>query len=158
MQEIRGIIQIIARIDEWLTNRIFIGHCGNGRDFGNQTAAGDAALFFIVNISAVMIESRQRADHADHNGHRVRIAAETVEKTVHLFMQHGVLGNGCFKLFEFFGIRQFAVQQQIASFNKAAFIGQLFNRIPTVQQCAFFAIDKGDGRFAAAVEVNPGHK
>jgi hypothetical protein len=36
VQEIRRIIQIVARIDERLANRIFIGHRGNRRHLGDQ--------------------------------------------------------------------------------------------------------------------------
>ena len=34
-QEVAGIGQAIVRIDKWLTNRIFISHCGDGWHFGN---------------------------------------------------------------------------------------------------------------------------
>ena len=34
-EEVGGIIHIIARIDEGLSHRVFIGHCGNGWHFGD---------------------------------------------------------------------------------------------------------------------------
>ena len=147
MQKVGRIIEVIARINKRLADRIFIGHGGNGRDFGNQATAGNGALLGIIDVSAVVIKRGQRANDADHNGHWVRIAAETVEETVHLLVQHGVAGNRRFKLFELCGTGQLAIQQQKAGLDKAAFIGQLLDGIAAVQQYAFFAINVGDGRF-----------
>ena len=93
MQEIRRIIQIIARIDERLANRIFIGHRGNRRHLGDQADRCHLALVFVVDIGAVVIECRHRAHDTNHGRHRMRIAAEATEKIVHLFVDHRVIGH-----------------------------------------------------------------
>ena len=48
------------------------------------------ALHRVVNIGTVVVERRQRSDHAYHDGHRVGAAHKTAVKANQLFMQHGV--------------------------------------------------------------------
>jgi hypothetical protein len=52
--------------------------------------------------------------------------------------------NSCFLL----GVRQFAVQQQVAGFQEVAVLGQLLDRVAAVQQLALVAVDVGDARVA----------
>jgi hypothetical protein len=42
---------------------------------------GDLALARIVDVGGVVIEGRQRADHAAHDRHRMRVAPEAAEET-----------------------------------------------------------------------------
>jgi hypothetical protein len=44
----------------------------------------------IGDVGGVVIERRQRADHAAHDSHRVGVAAETGEEPVHLLVHHRV--------------------------------------------------------------------
>ena len=44
----------------------------------------------VVDVQRVVIEGRQRPDHADQHRHRMRIAAETTEEVLHLLVHHGV--------------------------------------------------------------------
>jgi fatty acid-binding protein DegV len=53
------------------------------------------ALLRIVDVGRVVIEGRQRADHAAHDRHRVRVAAEAAEEAMNLLVHHGVAGDAC---------------------------------------------------------------
>ena len=92
----------------------------------------------------VVVEGRQRADDAAHDGHRMRIAAETREKARHLLVDHGVARDAVVEIVLLRLRRQFAVEQQIADFQEIAVLGQLVDRIAAVQQDAFVAVDEGD--------------
>ena len=64
-------------------------------------------------------------------------------------MNHRVTGHDADKLLFLLGRRQFAVEQQVAGFEIVRVLGQLFYGITAMKQNAFFAVDKGDLRFAS---------
>ena len=103
----------------------------------------------IVDVGRVVIEGRQRADHADHHRHRVRVAAEARKKraicscTIVWWVIAWSNSLRCARG------RQFAVKQQIAGLEEVAMLGQLLDRIAAIEQNALVAIDIGDLRFAA---------
>jgi hypothetical protein len=63
-------------------------------------------------------------------------------------MGHAVIEVGLLR-----GGRQFPVEQQIASLEEIAVLGNLLDGIAAVQQDAFVAVDIGDLGLAAPVEV-----
>ncbi|MNE54863.1 hypothetical protein D3C80_1496760 [compost metagenome] len=65
-----------------------------------------------------MIEGRQGADGADHDRHRMGVAAEAFEEAVELGVQHGVPRDALLEFFIFGGVGQLAVQQQVADFQE----------------------------------------
>jgi hypothetical protein len=60
-----------------------------------------------------------------------------------------VIGDVVVELLELGGVRQFAVQQQIADLEEARLLGQLIDGIAPVQQHALVAVDEGDLALAA---------
>ena len=72
------------------------------------------------------------------------ITPESPEKEIKLLMHHRVHGDVILELFLLLGIREFAVQQQVAGFKVFAVLGQLLNRVATMQQNAFVTVDIGD--------------
>ncbi|MCY1417601.1 hypothetical protein D9M71_331400 [compost metagenome] len=102
----------------------------------------------IVDVQGVVVEGRQGADHAAHDGHRVGVAAEAVEEALQLLVNHGVVLDGVDELFLLRGVGQFALQQQVAGFQVVGLLGELFDGIAAVQQHALVAIDIGDLRLA----------
>ncbi len=100
LQEVRGVVEVVARIDERLADRILVGHRRDRRHLGDQAVAGDHALLGIVDVGEVVIEGRQRADDAAHHRHRVRVAAEAREEARHLLVHHGVAGDGVAEVLE----------------------------------------------------------
>ena len=50
VQEVRRIIEVIARIDEGLADRVFVGHGGDGRHLGDHAVARDLALDRVLDV------------------------------------------------------------------------------------------------------------
>ena len=146
VQEVGGVVQLVLRINERLADVVFVGHRGDGRHLGDQAHGSDHPLVLIGNVGRVVIEGRQRADHAAHHRHRMRIAAEAGEKARHLLVHHGVARDAVVEIFLLRLGRQFAVEQQVADFQEVAMLGQLLDRIAAMQQDAFVAVDEGDLR------------
>ncbi|OIQ66447.1 hypothetical protein GALL_519800 [mine drainage metagenome] len=109
VQEVRRVIEVVARINEGLTHIVFIGHCGDGRHLGDHAYGGDFALPLVIDIKAVVVEGRHRADHAHHRRHRVAVAAEATEEIVDLLVQHGVPRHAAFEVLQLRCVRQLAV-------------------------------------------------
>ena len=103
----------------------------------------------IVDVDRVVIEGRQRADHADHDRHRMRVAAEPGVEPRHLLMHHRVLGDAVVEVRVLLRRRQLAVEQQIAGLDEIAVLGELIDRIAAIEQDALVAVDEGDLRLAA---------
>ena len=116
IQEVTRVGEVIARVNERLTDRILVAHRGHGRHFRQQTVGGDFTVARVIHVQRVMVERRQRAGNTAHHRHRVRVAAERVEQTGNLFMDHGVAGNGGFEFVVLLLGRFFAVQQDVAHF------------------------------------------
>ena len=96
-----------------------------------------------------MIEGRERADHADHDGHRMRVAAEARLEPGHLLMHHRMVCDQFLKFFILFFCWKLSVEQEMARFDKAPLLGELLDRIAAIKQHALVAVDEGDLRLAA---------
>jgi len=147
-QEVAGVGQVVVRIEERLPHRILVGHGRDGRHLGDQAVAGDLALHRIRNVGGIVVKCRERANHAAHHGHRVRITAEAAVEAAQLLMHHGVASDGVGELVELRLAGQFAIQQQVADFHEAGMFCQLADRIAAVQQDAFVTVDVGQRAFA----------
>ncbi len=62
------------------------------------------------------------------------ITAEATQEELHLLVHHGVLRHQVGELALFRGVRQFAVQQQVAGFQEVTVGGQLLDGVAAVQQ------------------------
>jgi hypothetical protein len=150
VEEVLGVVHGVARIDERLALRILVGVGGDGRHLGDQPVRRNQPVLGLREVHVVVIEGRQRPHHAAHDRHRMGISAETAEEELHLFVQHGVVGDRVFELFLLLGVRQFAVDDQIGHFQEVRMLGQLLDGIAPVFQDAGFTVDIGDGRGAAS--------
>ena len=97
----------------------------------------------------VVIEGGERADAGHHHRHRMRVAAETVEETVHLVVHHGVAGDTIVEVGLLRGGRQLAIQEQVAGLEEIAVLGELVDRITPVKEHALVAVNVGDLQFRA---------
>ena len=69
----------------------------------------------IVDVERVVVEGRQRADHAHHRRHRMRVPPEPGVEVQNLLVQHRVLGHHADELVLFLLRRQLAIEQQEAN-------------------------------------------
>ncbi len=93
VQEILGVAQRVFRIHEGLAMRVLVGHGADRRQLGDEAVRGDHPLVGVIDVGRVVIERRQRANHAAQHRHRVRVAAETAEESGDLLVHHRVMGD-----------------------------------------------------------------
>ena len=90
VQEVLGVTEIVARIYERLADVVLVRPGRDGRHLGDHPERADLPAVRIIDVEAVVVEGRQRADHAAHHRHRMRVTAEAVVELADLLMQHGV--------------------------------------------------------------------
>ena len=144
LQEVAGVGEVVARIDERLADRILVGHRRDRRHLGDQPVGRDHPLVRIVDVERVVIEGRQRADHAAAHRHRMGVTAEAAIEGAELLMQHRVVGDVLDELVLLRLGRQLAVHQQVAALHEVALLGQLGDVVAAIEQHAFVAVDVGD--------------
>ena len=149
VKEVLGEFQRVLRINEGLAKIIFEGHGGQRRNLGDHAHRGDHALLRIVDVRRVVIERGQRADGRHHHRHRMGVAAETLEETGHLLVNHGVKDHTPVEIGLLRLGGKLAVKQEIAGFQEVAVFGELLDRIAAVFQDSRIAVDIGDFRLAA---------
>ena len=99
VQEILGVREVVARVNERLADRILVRHRGDGGHLGDQAMRSDLALAGVVDVERIVVERAHRADHADQDRHRVRIAAKPAVEIRQLLVQHRVVGDVVGELF-----------------------------------------------------------
>ena len=146
VQEVARIAELVLGVHVGLACAVFVGHGHQRGHLGNQADGGDFTVLRVVDVGAVVVEGRQCADQAGHDGHRVRIAPEAAQEKLHLLVDHGVVGHAFGEVGLGCCIGQVAVQQQVAGLHEIALGRQLLDRIPAVEQFTFVAVNVGDGR------------
>ena len=120
VQKIACVAQAVTRVHIGLTGAVFVGHCHQGWHLGNQPDRRDVAVLRIVDVGAVMVEGRQRANEPGHDRHRMGVPPETPQKKLHLLVHHRVVGDSLDEICLTGDVGQGAVQQQMASLQKVA--------------------------------------
>ena len=147
-QEVRSVVEVVARVNEGLADVVLIGHRGDGGHLGDHAHGGDHALLRVGDVCRVVVEGGHRADDAHHHGHRMRVAAETVEQAVHLVVDHRVMRDRVVEVRLLLRGRQLAVKEQVAGLEEVASLGELLDRVAAVEEHALVAVDIGDLGFA----------
>src|SRR5690606_19928784 len=80
VQEVFSVRQLDTRVYERLTDGIFVNHGRQCWHYGDQTVSRNQTVMVVMDIQRVMIKSRQGADNATHNGHRVCITTEAIKE------------------------------------------------------------------------------
>ena len=148
-EEVLGIGQLVARIDEFLAHIVLQDAGAERWHLGDQTDRGEAAFFRVFAVHGAGIEGRHCADRAGQHGHRMAVTAEAFEEAVHLGVEQGVLLDLVIEGGEVGFGGQLAVQDQVADFREGCLRSQLANRIAAVQQDTFFPINERDLAFTA---------
>jgi len=149
VQEAIDIVEIVARVTPRPADRMAVTRGRDGRHLGQQSDRRHPPLLGIVQIQVVVIERRQRTEHAAQHRHRMGIMTEALQEALERLVHHRVMGNGVIERIELGGCRQLAIDQQIRHFGEIGVLGQLFDRVAAVQQHAGIAIDVRHRTFAA---------
>ena len=107
-QEIASIGQVVLGVHEGLTDAVFVGHGHQGRQFGNQANGRNIAVFWIVDVSAVVIKSRQGTHQACKHSHRMCVTTKATQEKLHLLIDHGVVVHQLMKARTLCGVWQVA--------------------------------------------------
>ncbi len=156
LHEVARVIVLVARIALRPTDTVGVARGGDRRHLGHEPDRGIEALFGIPDIHIVVIKSRQRADHAYHDCHRVGIAAKAAIETDHLLMQQIMLAHGLAERGLLDGRRQLPEHEQIGHLKKVALLGQLLDGITAIRQDARIPIHEGDSALAGCRRAIPG--
>ena len=150
VEEVRGVVEAVARIDERLADRVLVGPGDDRRHLGDHPDRRHLALPGVGDVGRVVVEGRHRAHGAADDRHRVRVAPEAAEEVGHLLVQHGVVGDPADEVLELRRGRQLAVEQQVGDLEEVRLLGELLDRIAAVEQLALLAVDVGDRALAGA--------
>ena len=158
VQQIRAVIEIVARIDEGLSERMLVCGRGDRRNLRDDAMSEYLAMTRIMDVHRVVIERRHRRNHAREHRHRMRVVLETVEEPQQRFVDHRVVLNRVRELRELLARRQLAVDKEIRDLEEVALFRELLDRHAAMQEHTFVAIDEGDlalarrGRHEARIE------
>jgi hypothetical protein len=68
----------------------------------------------VGDVCAVVVEGRQGADQAGHDGHGVGVTPKATQEKLHLLVDHGVVGHEVGELALLVAVGQLSVEQQVA--------------------------------------------
>ena len=128
VQQVRAVVEIVARIDERLAERVLVGRRGDRRNLRDDAMREDLAMARVMDVHRVVIERRHRRDHARQHRHRVRVVLKAVEESQQRFVDHRVVLDRVRELGELLAGRQFAVDQQVGDLEEIALLRQLLDR------------------------------
>jgi hypothetical protein len=149
VQEARAVFKVVARVPHRPADRIAIAGGRNGGYLGDQADRCQATLLRILHVEVIVVEGRERTDHAGQHRHRMRVVPEAGQEALEGLVHHGVVRDLVLERFELRRVGQFAVHQQVGHFDEVRVLGKLFDRVAAVHQHARVAIDIGDGAAAA---------
>src|SRR6056300_1860455 len=101
-------------------------------------------MFFVVDIQRVVVKAGERTNYAAKHGHGVSVVAKPINKLGHRLINHGVVANHAIEFFFLGSVRKLTVEQKVTDFKVVSFFSELINRVTSMQQYAFFAVDVSD--------------
>ncbi len=144
-QEVGGVGEVVARIDERLADRILVGHArrwsASWRPGGTRRPCAGAGHGCRASRGR---RPPSGADHAAAHRHRMGVAPEAAIKLAELLVHHGVERDVADELLLLRLGRQLALHQQVADLHEVALLGQLGDVVAAVEQDALVAVDVGD--------------
>ncbi|KAI1691132.1 hypothetical protein DdX_22075 [Ditylenchus destructor] len=128
--------QVVVRVEERLTDGVIYTpsprSSASSRSGGGWRPCADTG----PRCRSIVVEGRERADHAAHHRHRVRVAAEPAVEGRQLLVHHRVARDRVGEGAELVLARQFAVEQEVGDLHEARMLGKLADRIAAVEQRA----------------------
>ena len=144
VQQIAAVVEIVARVDERLTQGALIGGSRDRRQLGDDAMGKNLTMTRIIDVHRVVVERRHRGDDRADHGHRMRVVMKAVVHAQQRLVDHRVPLDVHAEFGQLLGVRQLTVQQEIGYFDERAMGGQLLDGITAVHQYAGIAVDVGD--------------
>jgi hypothetical protein len=145
LQEVARVPEAVVGVDVRLAARALVRPGGDGGQLGEEPHRRHLDVLGFVGVEAVLVEGGQRRHRRRHDGHRVRVAGEGVEKLPEVFLQQGVTGDGRLEALELRGGGQLAVDEQVRRLEEVALRCELLDGVPPVPQDALLTVEEGDG-------------
>ncbi len=145
VQHVGRVVEVIARVDEGLTQRVLVRRRRDRRELGDHAVRENLAVPVVVDVGRVVVEGRERSDDRRDHRHRVRVVVEPAIEPEDPLVQHRVARDRGRERLELLAARQFAFLQQVRDLEEARVLGQLLDRVAAVEQDARVAVDVGDG-------------
>jgi hypothetical protein len=149
VEEVLGVVQRVPRIHEGLADRVLVGHGRDRRHLRDEAVGRDQPLLRILDVGRVVIEGGKGADHAHHDRHGMRVAAEPLIEPLQLLVDHRVAGDVVLELLLLRRRGKLSEQQEVADLHEVAVLRQVLDAVAAVEQHALVAVDIGDGGLAA---------
>ena len=100
VQHVGAVIEIVARIDERLAERVLVRRGRDGRQLGDDAMREDLAMPRIMDVGRVVIERRHRGHDRRHHRHRMGVVMEAVEESQQRFVDHRVAADAAGELLQ----------------------------------------------------------
>lgn len=146
-QEVLDVPEVVARVDEGVTDRLLVGVRRDRRKLGEKADRRKVTLLLVERVVAVLVERRQGTDHRRQHRHRVRVAREALEEALDVLVQQGVLRDLVLEGGELVHVRQLTVDQQRGHLKEGGALGQLLDRVAAVPEDALLTVEVGDRGF-----------
>ncbi len=128
VQQVAAVIEIVARINERLADRVFVRGCRDRRNLRDHAVREDLAMPRVIDVHRVVIERGHRGHHRRHHRHRMGVVVEAVEETQQRLIQHRVVADVVGELIELLATGQLAGQQQVRALHEGALFRELLDR------------------------------
>ena len=93
VEHVGAVVEVVARIDKRLTQRVLVRRCGDRRDLGNDAVREDLAVTRVIDVHRVVIEGRHRGHNRRHHRHRVGVVVKAIEESQQRLVDHRVMTN-----------------------------------------------------------------
>ena len=145
VQHVRRVIEVVARVDEGLSERVLVGRGRDRRQLGNHAMREDLAVSIVRDVGRVVVKGRERGDDRRDHRHRVRVVMEAAVEANDPLVQHRVARDRVRERRQLLRARQFALLQEVGHLEEAAVLGELLDRVASIEQDPGVAVDVGDG-------------
>ncbi len=149
VQEVAGEAEVVVRVDVGPADAVTVRIGGDARHLRDQAMGLPHPRVFVEDVLGVGIERRERADRAEEDAHRVGVVLKALHELLDVLVEHRVVRDLPRPVLELRGGGQFTEENQVGRLEVVAFLGQLLDWIPAIEQDALVAVDIRDG--AAAV-------
>jgi hypothetical protein len=149
LNSIARVAQLVVGLHVGQAHRVAVRVGRDRRHFSDQAARLEAAGLDVVDVFGVGVERGERGDRSYENAHGVRVVAVTLHEALAVLMEHRVHLDVVRPCIEVLLVRKLALDDEVGRLEKAALLGELFDRVAAVAQDPLVAVDERDGAAAA---------
>ena len=150
VEEVLGVLEVGARVDEGLVDRRLVRRGGERAYLRDQRRGGHLELLGGVDREVRQVVGLQRVDHRRQDRHRVRGRREAREVATHRLGQSRVLPEQLAEPVALLLGGQLAPDEQLSRLDERAVLGEILDGVAAVAEDALVTVDERDARLARA--------